>query len=165
MKNALRVINDLKREKVIQDYAIGGAVGALFYSEPAFTQGLDILVAFPESAGLFLSLAPIYEALKLKGYRADREYLVIEGIYVQFLPANDPLLAEALTAAVTKRYDGLPVRVMRAEHLLAIALQTGRPKDKARVSLLMEQAEIDRPYLDGILGRFDLMGVFEKWMN
>lgn len=33
MKTALRVLNDLVAEKVIKDYAIGGAMGAMFYME------------------------------------------------------------------------------------------------------------------------------------
>ena len=33
MKTALRVLNDLVAEKVIKDYAIGGAMGAMFYTE------------------------------------------------------------------------------------------------------------------------------------
>ena len=33
MKTALRVLNELIAEKVIKDYAIGGAMGAMFYME------------------------------------------------------------------------------------------------------------------------------------
>ena len=42
MKTALRVLNDLVAEKVIKDYAIGGAMGAMFYMEAVTTMDLDV---------------------------------------------------------------------------------------------------------------------------
>jgi len=42
MKKTLEVINELKKEGLINDYAIGGAVGALRWTEPFFTEDLDI---------------------------------------------------------------------------------------------------------------------------
>ena len=51
----------------------------------------------------------------------------------------------------------VPTRVFTAEHLCAIALQTGRPKDHARVAMFFEQGAIDRGVLDDILRRHDLM--------
>jgi hypothetical protein len=47
---------------------------------------------------------------------------------------------------------------MRAEHLVAIALQTGRGKDRERMRLLREQAELDRDYLAKLLARHGLEG-------
>ena len=37
MKTALKVLNDLVTENVIRDYAIGGAMGAMFYMEAITT--------------------------------------------------------------------------------------------------------------------------------
>jgi len=50
--------------------------------------------------------------------------------------------------------------VLRAEHLAAIALQTGRQKDRDRLRMLVEQAGMDREYLTGVLVRH---GLEEKW--
>jgi hypothetical protein len=55
---------------------------------------------------------------------------VIAGWPVQFLPARDPLLQEALATAVEKDVDGTPARVFTAEHIAAIALDTVVPKTK-----------------------------------
>ena len=52
---------------------------------------------------------------------------------MQFLPAANPLVREALEQAVEKEVTNISARVFTAEHLAAIALQTGRAKDKARV--------------------------------
>jgi hypothetical protein len=82
----------------------------------------------------------------------------IEGIPVQFLPAHNDLLVEALTEAREVFYEQTPTRVMRAEHLVAVALQTGRDKDRERVRLLREQAGLDRDYLAAILTRHRLEG-------
>lgn len=49
---------------------------------------------------------------------------------------------------------------MRAEHLVAIALQTGRAKDFARILQFLEQNAIDRSKLDQLLTQFNLV---DKW--
>ena len=164
MKLTLQVLNDLKREGVIREYAIGGAVAALFYAEPSFTQDLDVFVMFPEpEEGQLITLKPIYDALRKRGYSEQREFVMIEGIPVQFLPASGALLEEALKEANNKRYEGTPTRVIRPEHLIAIALQTGRAKDRARVSQLMEQAPMNNEYLDSVIKRHKLKEEFERW--
>ena len=53
-------------------------------------------------------------------------------------------------------YQATPTRVLRAEHLVAIALQTGRAKDRERVRLLREQASLDSDYLATLLARHGL---------
>jgi hypothetical protein len=41
MEATLKVLNELEREGVISRYAIGGAVGAIFYMEPFLTYDLE----------------------------------------------------------------------------------------------------------------------------
>jgi len=43
---------------IIERYAIGGAVGATFYIEPAATQDVDVFVVFDQSASLLVSMPP-----------------------------------------------------------------------------------------------------------
>ncbi len=164
MRRTFQVLNELKREGIISEYAIGGAIAALFFTEPSFTQDLDVFVKFPEpEKGHLITLKPIYDALRERGYREQRDFIEVEGIPVQFLPASGALLEEALREAYNKRYEDTPTRVMRPEHLIAIALQTGRAKDKARVCLLMEQARMDNDYLRSVLERYKLEKEFAKW--
>ena len=59
----------------------------------------------------------------------------IEGWPVQFLPTYNPLIAEAVEQAVEIKFKSTPTRVLSAEHLVAIMLQTGREKDCARVEV------------------------------
>jgi len=73
MKEVFQVIESMKRAAVIEDYAVAGAVGALFYVEPFSTAAIDFLVRLPLSNGLLVSLEPIHSWLHCKGYRMERE--------------------------------------------------------------------------------------------
>ena len=75
---------------------------------------------------------------------------------VQFLPVYNPLVEEALAEAQEIFYASTRTRVLRTEHLAAIAVQTGRAKDRDRVRLLREQASLDSGYLDRVLARHGL---------
>ncbi len=86
--------------------------------------------------------------------------MLIEGVPVQFLPVHNSLLEEALREATDTTYDGIPIRVLRAEHLVAICLLTGREKDRERVRLLREQATLNHGLLLEVLERY---GLTEKW--
>jgi hypothetical protein len=160
MKRTLEVLNDLETQGVFSRYALGGAMAATFYTEPVLTFDLDVFVLLPSSGTTLVSLSAIYEALRNRGYREDQETVLIEGVPVQFLPAYNPLIEEAVTQAKEIDYEGVPTRVARAEFLIAICLQTGRAKDRARVAALREQATVDPPLLADILKRHQLE---EKW--
>jgi hypothetical protein len=159
----LKVLNELEREGVIARYAIGGAVGAIFYMEPFLTFDLDVFVLLPQTAGGLLTLSPIYEALKQRGCEEEGECLLIEGMPVQFLPAYNPLLEEALAESREMRYADTVTRVLRPEHLAAIMVQTGRDKDRQRFSTFMQEAEQDADYLRGVLERHQLTERFNTW--
>jgi hypothetical protein len=161
MKATLEVINRMQAEGVIGRYAIGGAVGATFYLEPVATLDIDIFVSFQNiSAGGLISLSPIWEYLTARGYKTEGEYIVVEGWPVQFLPPGNALAEEALAQAIETDLDGVPTRVMTAEHLTAIALETGRGKDHARILQFIESGALDADKLDEILQRH---GLVEKW--
>jgi len=164
MEKTLQVLNQLEAEGVFSRYAIGGAIGATFYTEPFLSFDLDIFVVLPTTYGGLLTLAPIYEALRARGYTEQAECILVEEIPVQFLPAYNALLEEALAEAVTTTYEQTPARVLRAEHLVAVAVQTGRPKDRERVRLLREQAPLDIPRLEAILLRHGLGEKFKQWI-
>ena len=161
MRRTLEVLNELEKESVFSRYAIGGAMAATFYTEPFLTFDLDVFVALPQTPGGLLRLAPLYDALRARGYsEQENECIMIGGVPVQFLPAYNALLEEALREAQEIMYEDVPARVLRSEHLLAICLQTGRGKDRERVRILREQAKLDTNLLAAILKRHQLE---EKW--
>jgi hypothetical protein len=166
VKRTLELLNELEKEGVFTRYAIGGAMGAIFYTEPFLTFDLDVFVVLPQTAGGLLSLTPIYDALHARGCdEEENECVVIEGVPVQFLPAYNLLVEEALDHAHETTYEEVPVRVLPGEYLVALALQTGRDKDRERVRILREQAQLDMDVLADILRRHQLEGRWMGWME
>lgn len=164
MKETLAVVEQLHADGAIGPYAVGGAVGAAFYLEPVATLDVDIFVLF-EPAPLILTLTPIYEACAIRGYQPEGDAIQIEGWPVQFLPATQPLVTEAVREAVSQTAAGLTTRVMTAEHLMAIALQTGRAKDHARLIMFVEAGVADMNRLRDILTRHSLLEAWAKFEN
>jgi hypothetical protein len=164
VKRALEVLNELEKKGAFSRYAIGGAMGAIFYTEPFLTFDLDVFVVLPRTAGGLLSLSPIYDALRARGYtEGENECVVVEGVPVQFLPAYNSLIEEALNEAQDTTYENVPTRVLSSEYLVAIALQTGRTKDRDRVRILREQAQLDMDLLADILKRHQLEEKWKQW--
>ena len=112
-----------------------------------------------EPSGL-LNLNPIYAYLLGKGYIPKGETISVEGWAVRFLPPNSPLVNEAIKQAKAITLDNVPTKVFTREHLMAICLDTGRPKDVARLIEFAQEGKADRSVLADILSRYDLQ---EKW--
>ena len=90
------------------------------------------------------------------------ECVLIEGVPVQFIPVYNPLVEEAVRQAKVKDYQGVKTRVLKIEHLLAIMLDTNRPKDRERIKNLMEEVRFNKKCLDEILNRYSLRSKWEK---
>ena len=93
----------------------------------------------------------------------EGEYVLIAGWPVQFLPPPTPLVEEALAEAVEADVDGVPARVFGADHLAAIALQTGRAKDKARLLQFFEEGALDAARFHDIIRRHALGEAWAKF--
>lgn len=158
MKETLEIINQMQRDGAIGRYAIGGAVGAIFYIETFYTDDLDVFVSLPPAPGSsLLSLSPIYEYLGGKGCRFDGERILIGDWPVQFLSPKPGLEQEALDTARKIDYEGVPTFIFGAEYLVAIALHTGRAKDYARIVAFLEQDAVDSKALNDLLLKYDLV--------
>lgn len=153
---ALRAIGELKRDGVIAEYAVGGAMAHAFWSEPTATFDLDVFVLL-ESSELLTDLAPIYKWARSHGYSEVAEHIVIEGIPVQLIPAYG-LAAEAVGGAAELEYEGQSVCVITPEYLIAMYLQPSARTHKrlARVGALLDEGNIDRELLADILHRYKL---------
>jgi hypothetical protein len=68
-----------------------------------------------------------------------------------------------LAEGVETDYDGIPTFVLSAEHLVAIALKTGRVKDYARIVMFLEQDAVNMEKLNSILLRHGLVPKWEKF--
>lgn len=164
MKKTLEVLNTLKDKALIDDYAIGGGVATIFYTEPVFTYDLDVFVIIkPESEGNIISLAPIFDYLVNKGSSWKGEHIMIEGFPVQFIPASTGLEREAVQNAKEVTYSKVKTKVLPAEYLIAIALKVGRRKDFEKVTRLFDQTVVNKRALEKILKQHDLLDRFKKW--
>ena len=162
MKETLKVLNRMVRAGVIEDYAIGGAVAAIYYLEPFETSDLDIFIRVRAPASELMILAPVYDYLLRQGYQAKGEFVYIEGFPVQFLPVFNPLTDEAVSMARAIKFARVSTRIMRAEHLVAIMLDTGRTKDYLRINMFLEAGAVNRRTLKAVLKRH---GLTEKWTD
>ena len=164
MKRAIEVINDLKKEGLIKDYAIGGAIGVLKWVEPFFTRDLDIFIIPIEEAKEkeIIDLSSIYEYLKKRGCLWKGQWVVIEGIPVDFIPVGG-LEKEAVESAKETEYEKVKTRVISPEYLIALFLKAGRAKDARKIELLLEQSKIGIKRLDKILHKHGLTGKFTKF--
>ncbi len=161
MKLALQTLNELESEGLIGRWAIGGAMALLFHDEPVVTYDLDIFCVIPHS-GPLVSLTPIYEALRARGHRAEAEAVVIGGVPVQLLPAYNQLVEEALDLAPSRSFEGISARVVSLEHLMAIMVQTNRPKDRERLAMLAGNAAVDMDRLNDVLSRHQLVDAWNR---
>lgn len=162
MDKALKVISRLHKEGVLEEYAIGGAIATIYYTEPFATFDVDIFFIPPEEQGI-LVLTPFYDYLNKKGYKTHKEYILIDETPIQFIPAATALEKEAVQNAVVVSYKNVKVNILRPEYLIAIFLSVYRLKDREKIVKLIEQTKIDRKLLTEILLRHGLKEKFENF--
>ena len=154
LAEVFRAANDLVATKLIDDWALGGALGAIYYVEPFATYDADIFF-IPADKGLTAGIPAIYAHLQTHGWQIEGDHLLVRGFPAQFLAAQG-LTEEAVREAETIEFEGVPAKVFRAEHIVAIAAKVGRQKDKARIEQLLQQARLDKGRLGNILQRHKL---------
>lgn len=161
MKKTLEKINELVESRIIDRYAIAGGMGQFYYIEPSVTYDLDIIINFTIEENKFVLLQPIYEWAKKNNYELLEEHIIIEGIPVQFLPAYNDLVEEALENSREIILYDVKTFILSREYLMAIMLQTGRAKDKERLLKFFEEAEFSKEKFNEIINKFDLIEKYQ----
>jgi hypothetical protein len=163
VKRVFQLLNQMVQDGEVPNYAIGGAIGAVFYIEPFATQDVNVFVMMEtESTGLVTRI-PGWDYLKERGYSEIRgEAIVVEDWPVQFIPVSDALEEEAYLNAPPLDFEGEPVRVVLAEHLVALRLKAGRLKDLSRVEMFLSQEAVDREILLDVVKRH---GLERRWAD
>ncbi|MBM3325251.1 MAG: hypothetical protein FJY66_06245 [Calditrichaeota bacterium] len=162
LRPVIETFDQMKLEGIITDFAIGGAMASVFYTEPFLTYDVDVFIALPSQPKLLVDLSPVYEHLHRIGYSAVGGHVHISGTPVQILiPAGD-LEAEAMRDALVQSYEDLVVKVFRPEHLLAIYLKVNRPKDRLKCQMLLDSSVLGTKLVEAIVTRH---GLQEQWKN
>jgi hypothetical protein len=112
-----------------------------------------------------VTMEPIYEYLESLGYGFRGQCVVIEGWPVEFLPADEPLYKDALLSALEVGMDGTKTWVMSQEHLMAIALKTGRAKDFARMEQFVSLGTFEPEYLNEVLRKHKLVSKWDEFQR
>jgi hypothetical protein len=167
MQAVCDVLEQLVRDGDLKHYAIGGATAAGFHGEPLATRDIDVFVFLdPAPNSILITLDGLYSRLAKMGFAEfEEEGLLIHGFPVQFLVASPGLETEAVERAIMVEWDTHRIRVMRPEHLAAIAMSVGRPKDRARVVYLLELPGFDRSSFEDIITRYGLSIRWHEWAN
>lgn len=152
------------KEKVLVDYAVGGAVATIYYTEPFATKDVDIFFTPSEKERIIL-LTPFYDYLLKKGYKTDKEYIMIGETPVQFIPATDELENEAIKKAIFVSFQNIEVKIIRPEYLIAIFLKVYRPKDREKILRLLDQTKINKILLLDILEKYNLDKKYKAFMK
>lgn len=132
-----RALNAMQEEGIVEKYAVGGGMAALFYAETTRTYDIDIFVLI-EQQGLLVDLSRIYNWSRGQGHGVEQEYLMIYGVPVQILVAGEGLESEAVQTSQMLDYDGVPVPVIRPEFLILLYLRAGSAKRRVRAADLVE---------------------------
>ena len=163
MKETLQIINELQSKGIMKKFAIGGAIASIFYVEPIATFDLDIMIILPTNDKSLTPLAYIYDWARKNNYKIEKEHIVIKGVPVQFIPAYNDLVKEAVNNALNKNYEGVGTYVISPEYLVAIMLQTYRPKDKERLVRFFRDCEINSELLNEIIKKHNLLENFKDF--
>ena len=86
LADVLRAANGLVAAGLIVDWALGGALAAIYYVEPFTTYDADIFF-IPKDRGFTAGIPAIYAHLQAQGWQVEGEHLVIHRFPVQFLAA------------------------------------------------------------------------------
>lgn len=155
LSDVFKILNRLVADGVISEYAVGGAIAALFYAEPVDTQDLDVFILLPqsESGSGILLLGPLYSWLQAHGFVPKDVFVDIYGVPTQFLISPGKLGDEAVKKARSHALDGVPVRVIAPEYLVAMWLEGSAASAKrvTRAAMLLEAEVVDRGRLKRIL--------------
>ena len=164
VERAVRLANDAVEKGLIGGYAVAGAFAFIYHGEPFETKDFDLMVKLSLTEAGLVDVAPLWRHFVHGGAVAEGQFLRLSRILVDIVPAADALDEEALREAVEARVGRQTARILTAEHAVAIAVRTGRPRDRMKIARLLASApeQIDRHKLEDILGRHGLLTEWQR---
>jgi len=142
MKTLFLYLKEMQSMGLISSYALGGATALVYYFEPVQTQDIDLFIVLTDKKDSLVNLSPIYSYLAERNVELKNEYVIVEGVPVQFLVPYNALVEEAISKAVEVDFNGASIPVPPIEYLMAIMLQTWRMKDRSRLEELIKNQDL-----------------------
>jgi hypothetical protein len=161
VKELALLLNEIRDAGVVLNYALVGAIAQMRYTEAVATLDAGVLVSVPPRDSLDL-LRDIYTFCATRGWRSEGEAIRVGAWPVQFVPAFSALTKEAMEQAETADFEGVPLRVVRADYLAVIALSVGRAKDCTRILALLESGSVTAATIEHLAV---LHGLTEAWQK
>ncbi|MBN2074217.1 MAG: hypothetical protein JW762_01570 [Dehalococcoidales bacterium] len=150
IESAIKRLNDLTTDGIIQGYAIAGGYAALFYEVPSQTFDLDVIVILGSDA----EYHALYDYFRKLDARIEDVYIYIDDMPVQFLPNYiNEMYNDAVSQANTYDFGNIRANFATPEHLILLSLTVYRDKDKIRMQHLIKIA--DKELIESLIGRFD----------
>jgi len=166
MEKLIQYLNEMAKLGLISGYSLGGDTALIYYFEPFQTQDVDVFVLLKQGEGSLINLSPIYSFLSDRGVDANGEYVMIDGVPVQFLVPYNELVEEAVSKAQQVNFRSVEVPIPPLEYLMAIMVQTNRPKDRARIEELLKQNELfDSSLFNALINKFNLNEKYQRIKN
>ena len=107
-------------------------------------------------------MEPLYGILRERGYTFDAGHVMIYETSAQFLPAYNALSEEAVREAILQDYEGVPVGVIRPEHLIALAFQTSGAHRRSRADAPLSENGIDLNILNAVMERHRIVHLWPE---
>jgi len=164
MDKVAKLLNDMVKAGVIENYAVFGAVAQMRYTEAVVTFDADILVSVTKPDALDV-LRPIYAFCKKRGYMPEGEAIRVGDWPVQIIPAFSELTEEAIRKDEIGDIECIPLRVVRADYLAVIALSAGRAKDYARILALRESNAVTNKQISDLAVHHNLAAEWKKFLE
>ncbi|MBI3600607.1 MAG: nucleotidyltransferase [Nitrospinae bacterium] len=156
-----KLLEQMEKEGILSRWAIGGSIGVMFYTEPYLTKDIDIFVYVEPTRSGLINMNYIYDWLKDKGYsKFEGHSIIAEDWLVDFISAKEGLIDEAVVKCNKFKIDNIVLNVISPEYLIAMALESGRRQDYAKIEKILQQSKINKNKFTRILKKF---GLYKKW--
>lgn len=152
-----RVVDSLETECVAENYALVGTMAGLFYAEP--TGSYDLLVGLCSAPNEKFLLWQERHRLETRD-----DFVLVHNVPVRFVVATNPLQEQAVRLCNVLDYEGVQVRILTAEHLIALDLQERKSRWGYCLSYFPEQ-KVDAPQLKEILEQNGLASKWRVWQE
>ena len=134
MEKVIQVLNQMQADGIIESFAIGGGIAAIYYSPALHTDDVDVFfLPVLVQRVVWFHLERIYSYLADLGYYPIKEGILIEDWPVQFVRSLNPYRKRRSSKLTASHVQGNTRSIFSAEHLAAELLRSGRPKDHSRV--------------------------------